>query len=401
MKKTKQIISAVSAAVLAGSLLTGCIGQTSQPVDLQALEGTETSENAASETEPEEPEETDAPEDEASESSGSGEELVELSKMEMKEAQKTLEKFFKGMQNNDADAILKYSNMQDALMLFDGQEYTEDEIRERVEELFDSVSSFEVVEGTSKAADLVRYNETVADLLKNAEEELAVLEAEAGEAEDETDEEYRRQIEMVQEMLKPIDGLAVFTVSIKSKTDEDDEDAVPEITDENIYVMRVDGKWLVDIVLAETLIAEAEEDDEMDYGSISANVAAKSTYNAANSALTDMDTIDCDIRKLDGSFTCSGKEFAEAETVKKNDKRQFTEDELKQELKATMRMYFGDISELDTVSLWLNQGVCTAVAILTEDGSIGYYPLQAGGEDEEEPETLDDALDAAKENAVG
>ena len=405
MNRTKKILCAVSALLLAGSLMTGCLGQSSQaddPESVALLEETAASSDTDAGAEAD-AEETDAPKDQKDDSSAAEDEPVELSDKEIKAAQKVLENFFDACIKNDKDGMMKYSNVRDAMMLWDGEEYSEDEIKDLLDDLSDSLESYQIIEGESKAQDLVKFNESITDILKDAEEELANLEADASAAADNQDnddpEEYRRQIEMVKEILKPIDGLAVFKVTIVSKPDEDDEDAEPETSDENIYVMRVDGKWIVDIMLADLMI---DTDDEPDYSVTSANVSAKNTFNAANTALTDMDCIDFRVSELDGNYVFTGEEFAEAETVKTENKQDVKGEELQQEMIATMRMYFGDISDLAQVAIWIEKGVCMAVAVETEDGTFGSYPLSpAQDEDADEPESLTAALEAAKKVAVG
>ena len=286
MKSTKQILSAISALVLAGSLMTGCMGQSTETAEQSSLAVQE--ETAAAES-TDIAEETEPAETDASESSETDEEEpVELSEKEIKEAQKILEAFFDGCIKEDADAILKSCNLGDAMQLYDGEDYADEDVRESAEELFGTIKEYKITNGESRAEDLVKYHESVAEILTDIEEELAEL-SETEESE-EGDAEYRAEMELVKRILRPIDGLAVFTVDL---TDPDGE-----TTSEKIYLFRTDGKWTVDLMIADALIGSSEEDT--DYSGVQANSVSKSVYNAVNTALVDMDTTDFPIAKIGG-----------------------------------------------------------------------------------------------------
>ena len=82
MKSTKQILSAISALVLAGSLMTGCMGQSTETAEQSSLAVQEET-SAAESTDT--AEETEPAETDAQSSETDGEEPVELSEKERRE----------------------------------------------------------------------------------------------------------------------------------------------------------------------------------------------------------------------------------------------------------------------------------------------------------------------------
>lgn len=380
MKQTKRMLCALSALVLAASLMSGC-GESS----------TETAENSVSEavveetTVPEETEETepaetdaadaddkdDADEKETAKTGSSASEPVELSDKQLQEARKVVEQFMDGCKNNDADAILSATNLGDAFKLMLGEEYTEEELKEELAELFDIVESYEIGEGRSDTEALVQYNESVAELLEEAEAELN---------DEDLEEEDAAEIQMVLDLLKPLDGIAVFPVTVT------DTDGTEET--EDIYVVLTDGKWTLDLMLVDAMIGYVDTSE-----TYSANNAAKSVYNAMNTSLVDLDSEDVDVLQLDGDYSFTGEDF---EDLTRPDSGNGDSAAVMKQLNYKVTLYFADIADLEAISVHFEDGICTAVAVETGDGGFGAYPNPID-EDGDEITSIEDAFAYAQD----
>ena len=125
---------------------------------------------------------------------------------------------------------------------------------------------------------------------------------------------------------------------------------------------------------------------------IDANIGAKSVRNAADAALTDMDSEDIDIQKLTDNthYTWMGSEF------EKYQKQGYVPDRSNPEeyMKYKIATYYGDITELDEVRLACNAGVCKAAAVRTKENKIGSYPKQVNeGETKDIITALNESLE--------
>ena len=106
-----------------------------------------------------------------------------------------------------------------------------------------------------------------------------------------------------------------------------------------------------------------------------ANTTAKSIYNAFNSSLTDLDSQDVPIKKLDGQWkNIDGSTFAAKEGTKfSGSGATATVSDVKPALMGKVYTYFSDVAKCKDFSVGLIKGACVSCGVM--NGSYpGAYP---------------------------
>lgn len=344
----RRILCAVSALLLAGSLMTACGTQDDAGEDNRLLTETET---LPIEADAESTDTASADGTAASAVTTTAAETASLDDSDIAAARAAAEQFWESCLQGDADAMLAGTNLAETLPLM----FAEDEIdgmlaelRESLLEISDVLVSYELGEGAVDAELLAQYNEAV-ELLRG---ELADL--------DEVPDEAMLQ------WLVPLDGICVFPVTVTESNGT--------VSTENMTVVQQDGKWSVDIllmeILSELMLSYVDVSETQ-----SANIAAKSLDNAALAALTDLDAEGMDLSLLQGDYMLTGDDFASA--VKVTDPQ--TESQALAAMQYRVMLYFSDAALLDAVMLRIENGICTAAAV-EKNGAFGTYPYPADAE---------------------
>ncbi|HAG12981.1 MAG TPA: hypothetical protein DCG49_03855 [Ruminococcus sp.] len=270
----------------------------------------------------------------------------------VQEAQEVLEQFLQACRNNDEDAVMKLSNIGLALGSFgavDDTEQSDEQIRSEMMNALSGLTDFRISNGAFEQEIMDRYNQYRTEIFG----EIDGMEADAG-------DDDLKIISMVQNLYQPVDGVCTFEV-------EATEDG--ETQTDTMYLLRMNGKWIVDIALIPSLVGYTARAKD-----VAANTAAKDVKNAANTALVEMDDAGMNVQLLDGAHYFKPEDFADVpavDTVR-------TEEDAVNRLKKGMLEYFADVPEYDQVALKIDGGMCIAVAVALKDGEktqFGSYPL--------------------------
>lgn len=200
-------------------------------------------------------------------------------------------------------------------------------------------SDYTINEGVYPKNFINYYNKELSDNMSDLEKELEAM-----------TKTTPQLVEIYRKAMAPINMLYVFSVKHGDKT-------------EDMYVRKEDGGWKVDM-LAFSMIGYVQKSKIS-----SANVSAKSLYNAVVTALVDMDAENEDIMKLDGIYTFKGSDF---ENLKEKGVTGM------EKLKQKMFSYFNEITKIEELSIRIEKGSCVATAVKPAKGSV--FDIQSDGE---------------------
>lgn len=288
-------------------------------------------------------------------------------------AQDVMEKLMDGLVAHDVDALFAYTDLREILSIIEGADFSEEELRAELEEKASGIESYRIIGSRKDPETMAEYNEQVIEIRANAEEALA----------DDPDEETRIVAERILQYLQPLDGLYVFEVEAMI-------DGEPEV--DEMQVANHSGKWYVDTLLIDMLVGTAKMSKIS-----SANTAAKSVYNAFNTAAVDLDMENYPIDLLNGEYDLKPADFA---NIKKPTAENVAAE---QTMLAVMcyqaSQYLSEITELTQIAVYLEGGVCKYVAVAKDfSGKLwfGCYPNSLDSVAYEDIHSIEDALSYAK-----
>lgn len=346
MRLLRRICCGAAALVLCVSLLTSC-GTDSVTMETESDAGMQNAEETA-------PAETDITEitttaevtettaDIAVESSGTEQPEAPDNTDEADSAYAAADRFLAACVSKDFDGIRDFSNI--GKMLEEAAEQrsmTEDEIAESMGtayDVFSTLDSYTLGEGHGEPELLAAYTEYV----NNTQTEIEALIAEAAE------DGMHGAEEMLLTLFQPLDGLYLFdyTSVIDGETQEN-----------TLYVVKQDGTWKVDCLILPMTVGM--HDYVKAASVLSANTDAKSIFNAANTALVDMESEAVDATLLSGDYTFRGSDF---ENVSAPQSVTSEADALAM-LKSNIIEFFETVTECEEFALTVENGVCTAVVV--------------------------------------
>lgn len=288
-------------------------------------------------------------------------------------AQDVLEKLMDGLMQHDVDALFAYTDIREVLSIIEGADFSEEELRAEFEEEASSIESYRISGGWEDPESMAEYNAQVAEIRANAEAALA----------DDPDEETRTAAERILQYLQPLEGLYVFDV--EATIDGETQTA-------DMLVANHSGKWYVDTMLIDMLVGAVR------LNKISAaNTAAKSVYNAFNSAAVDLDEQGYPTAKLSGDYYLTGADFENL--TKPALDQNASEQEMLTAICYQASLYITDIAELPEIAVSFDGGVCKYVAAAKDfDGKLwfGCCPNSLNSAAYEGINSIDDALNYAK-----
>lgn len=291
----------------------------------------------------------------------------------LERAYTVLEKLMDGMVQHDVDALLTYSDLREIMQLGADGGLTEEELRAELEEESSGIESYEILGGIEDSAALARYNKEITELRKGAEEALA----------EETDAEARAEMARMLRMFQTLDALCVFEVQAMV-------DGEPET--ETLYVACKNGRWYVDTLIVSMVLEFVTVSKQS-----VANMAARSVYNAFNSAAIDLDLEDYPVGKLDGDYYFTGADFENL--TRPGASKNLTEQEMLNAMCDQAALYFSEITELSEIAVHLDGGVCRYSAVGTDYEDtvwFGCYPNRINAADQDSITTIAQALEYAK-----
>ena len=269
--------------------------------------------------------------------------------------------FMDALMSKDYEKLYDTTNMDQLAKLMalsdpDGKQYTKKEMIDQVFGRLDSedatvkVTSYEIT--GMEDGDLELYNSLA--------EQLAESKKEA-----QQDEELKKTIEALEPMLSGFERVvnAKIKMTIPERPEDDDPMALP--------LLRQNGKWTIDVFYGYSasmikFMLKAQK--------TAANTNAKSASNAFNTALVEMDSEDIDISFFnDKQLTFKGSDF---ENLQKPDVKSANIQDI---LKYKAAQYYDDITKLQEIRVAFSNSCCIAVAVQTEKGKIGVYPIPDGG----------------------
>lgn len=256
----------------------------------------------------------------------------------------------------------------------------EAEYKEHLSDSADNVQSYEII-NVYKVPDI---EEKLSDYLDEMDDELKdrLADAEQDEA-----EELKKQYDLMRELLT-FDEMYLFDTDLISK---DGTEEYP------VILINRNGKWHVDASIASSMVSYVRKSKIT-----SANAAAKSLKTAGSTALTDLDCEDIDVSLLTGDYRWNGSDFENLVPVQSIQ----TKEDAVASFMYRIRQYFDDVTKLDAVMLHVENGYVTAAAVQYgkttslregERDCFGAFPNPILPNADDKPQTLEEALDWAKE----
>lgn len=316
-------------------------------------------------------------------------------------AYRALGGFLNGWKNNSRDDILKYTDLDQyidmmALMYRNGFDAFGDDsdTQKTPEEIHESLldEMFEGMEEEPLKSYTVLRSAFAPHMVKSYNENLDEMRDEIKEKRNESDltEEDKKQIEQAEELLRiypSIDKVYIFDTELNASEKKQDY----------LYCACVNGKWQVSLGMISPM------SDYLNKARItSANSAAKSVHIAGQSALTDMDAEDRNIKLLEGTYTFKGSDFSGLTEPADGEKKE----DLLRILKYNMYLYFNDIVDLEQISFSIKSGSVECIAVQkgtvidvmtgNENPLFGTYPNYVPSDGSKTFKTLDEALTFAK-----
>lgn len=369
----RRILCVLCAGMLAGILLTGCGKQndTADADDYKLEQEVLVPIATTASTQETEPAETDA--------SGTTAAAPDaLTDDEIVAARKVLEDFWEACLHGDADAMLETTNLLEMMTLMYGELESEadlEELKAEIAEMGTMLQSYAIGEGRYDPEQLAEYNAGVQELLAEAEAELADAGA-----------EERAEIEVVLKYIKPSDGLCIFPVTLT------DTDGTEEA--EDMYVLRIDGRWSLDTMMLELILTQSMLGAVEISQTTAANTAAKSAYNALNTALLNMDIAGV-ATLLQGNYMLTGSDFENPNHIARPE----TEADALEELKYLVTLYFSEMTSLDAVNFRIENGACIAVAV-ERSSAFGAYPNPLDADTADSIQSLEQAFSCALDGTL-
>lgn len=297
---------------------------------------------------------------------------------DLTEARRVLDVFLDGMVNYDLDRMLESSNLRTMIALANTPDFNEESLRKQFEG--NSAEAKEEEQSISYQVNDIRFD---TEMLGEFEEYYAKLsEFEQSEDYAAMDEEERAEYDRKRALFPDVKKIVTAEVQVNLNSAEEEP---YEYTETYTVYCGADGKWSVDLDVLWEFMSLVPIDSR-----ISANAAAKSLFNAANTALVDMECVSLDIKSLAGEHTYYPADFEEAAMDDQQD--------LEKKMLHSIYNYYTDIQQLDCVMLSIDKdGVCTAVAVAHKD-SYSCYPLDVsdGSESEQEFDSIEAAFEYAK-----
>lgn len=260
---------------------------------------------------------------------------------DLKTAGKTLDRFLDACKDHDTDEMKQFSNLdripQFAAVM--GYPPTDEEGAAQIEravETYCNLDKFSVSNGQFNQAATDTYSGYFSDMPSVAE------------GLNQLDENQSQILSAADSLFFPIDKVYSFDVEVTANGEKKVD---------KMYVIHseTDG-WRLDVGQLQSMV---------DYMSASkvkiVNQYAKEASTAANTALTDMDAEDLDIRKLDGQYTFKGSEFSESGS------------DPAAVLKGRMLSLMSDLAEMDFVCLQMEKGELKGLAVQKSFGEYPYY----------------------------
>lgn len=244
---TKQILCTLCAGLLAGSALTAC------GTDPATVADTEISDQIMEETAPPEttaePTETSPAETDTTETAEAAPEEDDLA-----EARRALERYIESSMTGDVNAMLENSNLE-LLVLTWGGSLSEELLEEWSADITGSAEpeiTYEIGAGREDADMLAEINGSAQKRLESFREYSHGYHEHAHAHGYEDDDVYSAEtLARIEYFMQPIDALYVFPVRLT----DGDQDAGDEM-----YVIRLDGVWMVDTVLTDGLFDIFDDD---------------------------------------------------------------------------------------------------------------------------------------------
>lgn len=307
-----------------------------------------------------------------------------------------MSQFMTAYMEEEWQSVIEMSDVQAMLTLMQGKIVTNEEIIEDLNEEGPSkqtILSFEISEGKEEPELMEKCNKYLEELRASAAEAMAAgVQDENGQPEEAMTAEEYAALEFVLPYFEPVTDLYSFEISVNIRTVRtaaDESGIVKEETTEStetdtLYVFRSGGKWNVDIGAIRLGIAlmEASERTEI-------NRAARTVYNAYNSALCDLDTQGVNVTMYDGTHILPAALY---QNLTPN------ETEPGAQLRYLAAQYAPEIAEYKEIAFYIKDGccVCTAVSI-EKDGELKYslYPIRDDGNDNAFA-SIEEAIEAEK-----
>ncbi len=329
---------------------------------------------------------TDSSGSSRSESSSSQSAANKGTKADYDAAYETLDQLMIAMKNRNTSEIIKKSNLgiyTQMLELFgDEEEVTQEEL---LEELLDdllglsktAITSYKIGTGAERP-DLVQEYQNYLTDMKDSIDTLY---------EGETDTEGYDVYLAMMELYPDFQMMYVFPVAV---TEDGDESA------SYMYVTNDGSGWRVDLMFVSGLIGY-EQKTKVTF----ANISAKTIYNAANTAVVDMDYEDLRLDLLAGNtYYFEGSDFQDVTAPSATG----TEAELLQSLRYRIAQYTDDAANTERIGIAFEPGgACCAVAVqngtmlsmTTEQGEtpvFGSYPMMTAYDEAGSSKTLETVL---------
>lgn len=388
MRIQRRISCGAIALMLCTSLLTACGQETVTTEERHAAEEQTASETTASEQETTNTTETTAeakkPQTTAEAETANLQETADPD-VDMDAAYEAADRFLRACVDGDVDEIYARTNI--GTLIDTATEIYGEASEENEEILQEALDTLATLESYTLSAGY-----TDSDLLALYAEYVAEIQAEADEALADASEEYVEEISIMMAMFQPIDALCLFDFTyIENGVEKSD----------TLYVILQNGEWKVDCVVLPLTVSMVGYVKKSKL--TSCNMYAKSLYNAANTALLEMDVEGYDSTLLSGNYTFTGSDFenvTKPESVT-NGNEAYTM------LKSRISVYFDSVTELEAIAITIQDGACTAVAVrngtmedILNSGTLdvyGCYPNPLTQDDLEQYQDLADVLVYANE----
>ena len=286
--------------------------------------------------------------------------------------------------DHDMDALIKATNVNDLLAVnaLDPPIHYYESYENAEEFLTILMYDYDYVRGAFSS--FSNYEDKDEELLRRYKSQLEKLMTDREEADRNG---FPEKVQKIDRIMNYISGVSAFgTIDVKYKT-PDGADSFAAMT----AVCR-NGEWLLDTYLSNLCLQEAKpqqkpeiQEPEIDNPPAQTGSVAAKVYNALQCSITDMDSIDLNVRDLgEQIIRTTGKEIAAAETPDVKDLRRngltlpyqpaVEVSVLQQYLLALSKTYFPEIVDVDELCFMFTKNVGSLAVAVKKDGEITTYP---------------------------